>query len=240
MPASGNGDPARARQLIFDLAQDPSFDPDEFLVSSSNREAHATIERWPDWPSRTLLLLGPAGSGKSHLGAIWAAHAGARVIRPGDKLDLALSDRAVIFLEDADRAAHSEALVFHLVNLVEETGGGLLVTARAQPDLWGLRTPDLLSRLRCAQTISIGQPDNALVRAVIVKLFSDRQILVDEDVVAYTALHCERSIDAIGRFVAAVDDAALATGRRITRSLAARTMDLTRDDALDVGLDSEA
>ncbi len=214
--------PRSARQMVLDLTRAPSFDPDDFLVSPANEAAHTLVMDWPDWPSRTLLLVGPAGSGKSHLAAIWAGQAEARPFEPA-ALD-ALDSEAAFLLEDADRAAVPEAALFHLLNLVEEARGWLVVTARTAPDTWGVRTPDLLSRLRRAPMAAIGHPDAALLHAVMVKLFADRQIRIEAEVVAYAALHCEQSLEAVSRFVAAVDEAALAEGRRITRPLAAKTL----------------
>ena len=211
-----------ARQMVLDLTRAPSFDPDDFLVSPANAAAHSLVMAWPDWPSRTLLLTGPAGAGKSHLAAIWAGQAEAQPFEPA-ALDALASD-AVLLLEDADRAEVPEAALFHLLNLVEESRGWLVVTARAAPDHWGVHTPDLLSRLRRAPMAVIGHPDAPLLRAVMVKLFADRQIRIDAEVVVYAALHCEQSLEAVSRFVAAVDEAALAEGRRITRPLAAKTL----------------
>ena len=229
-PSVGDDAPARpagARQLVLDLGHDASHDPDDFLVSPSNAEAHAMLQRWPDWPDRTLLLVGPSGCGKSHLGAIWAEQAGARIVLPGAPLDPDLWSGATL-IEDADRAvprdAAREAELFHALNLVREQGGWLLVTAREPAQAWGLRTPDLVSRLRLAPLVPIGRPDAPLIHAVIVKLFTDRQIRIDEDVVAYAARHCERSLEAVSRFVAAVDEASLAAGRRITRPLAVQAI----------------
>ncbi len=215
----------RPRQLVLDLARDPSYDADQFLVSASNAQAHELVESWPPLQGAVVLLTGPPGSGKSHLGSIWAKRAAARIVRPGDGLDIGTWDRPVVALvEDCDRAAYPEPALFHLLNLVKETVGCLVLTARSSPALWPISTPDLLSRLRLARSVAIHQPDNALIRAVIVKLFADRQIRIEEDVVAYAALHCERSLGAIRAFVEAIDEDALATGRRITRPLAVQTM----------------
>lgn len=214
--------PEPARQLVLDLRRDPSYDPDEFLVSPSNADAHATVTDWPDWPDRTLLLVGPPGAGKSHLAAIWAAAAQAATVRPGDALDPDADGAALI--EDCDRAGHREADLFHRLNVARERRGAILMTARCVPDLWRVHTPDLLSRLRLAPVVTIGHPDPALIKAVLVKLFGDRQIRIDEDVIAYAARHCDQSLDAVSRFVAAVDEAALVEGRRITRPLAVRTI----------------
>ncbi len=214
-----------ARQLVLDLVRDPSYDPEEFLVSSSNADAHAAIARWPAWPTRMLILMGPPGSGKSHLGAIWAARAGAHMVERAHIASQGCwTGRVVALLEDCGKGIDDQASLFHLINMVGETNGWLLMTAHTSPAAWGITIPDLLSRLRLAETVAIHRPDGDLVKAVIVKLFTDRQIQVDEDVVNYAALHCEQSLDAVGKFVAAVDEDALATGRRITRPLAAQTM----------------
>ncbi len=224
----------RGRQLALDLTRDPSYDREEYLLSASNAEAHAMVERWPDWPGRVLLLLGAAGAGKSHLGTIWAARAGAQTIRRGRDLEVLMHHPPIALIEDGDRAGFAEHQLFHLLNLARENAGWLLITARVPPDRWGLATPDLLSRLRLAVAISIKQPDAALLRAVLVKLFSDRQIRIDEDVVHYAALHCEQSLAAIRDFVAAADEEAMASGRRITRPLAMALIErLARDHTVD-------
>lgn len=215
-----------ARQLVFDLARAPGFDRDDFLVSAANEAAVAAIQAWPNWPGRTLLVTGPTGSGKSHLAAIWAADVGATTSKVAGSLDFSLWDgggRSVL-LEDCDGGTHAEQALFHALNLVRETAGWLLMTARNGPGTWGIRTPDLLSRLRLSPTVAIHSPDSELMKAVLLKLFTDRQILIDEDVINYAARHCEQSLDAVNRFVAAVDEAALATGRRITRPLASHTL----------------
>ena len=124
-------------------------------------------------------------------------------------------------LEDADRATLPEAKLFHLLNLVRETGSWLLITARQSPDAWGLKTPDLVSRLRLALTAELGAPDEGLMRAVLVKLFADRQLSVDANLVDYLSLHLERSLAAAQRTVADLDRAGLGKGRRISRALAA-------------------
>lgn len=230
MASDGGSREREVRQLTFDLARDPSLDPEDFLVAPSNAAAHAIIERWPDWPERLLLLQGPKGAGKSHLGAIWAARSSASIVRRPDRLDpRGCAPASCLFVEDCDRAGYSEDALFHLINRVRETAGWLLISARTSPDAWGLRVKDLLSRLRLAPVAEIGRPDPGLIRAVIVKLFADRQIRIDEDVVSYAALHCEQSLDAVGRFVAAVDNEALASGRRITRPLASRALAILQD-----------
>ena len=212
------------RQLTLDLPVETRFGREDFLVSPSNADAFETFEGWPAWPDRVLLLLGPTGAGKSHLGAIWAARSHARIL-PASALagaDLAaLTAQGPLLLEDVDSARGIEAELFHLLNLVRNSAHSWLVlTARAWPDGWGVRTADLLSRLRLAPAVEIAEPDDALVRAVLVKHFIDRQLMVDTTVVEYLAMRIERSLDAARQVVEALDQEALMAGRRITRPMA--------------------
>ena len=215
------------RQLAFDLSLDPRFGREDFLVSPSNERAYALIERWPDWPDPVLVLVGPKGSGKSHLAAIWAASAHAWTVDAfevsGSRVPHLVSNGALV-LEDADGSDRDEAALFHLLNLARERGACVLVTAAAPPDRWSLRTPDLLSRLRLAPSVSLDPPDDALLRAVLVKLFVDRQLVVDTTVVDYVALRIERSLARAAEVVAALDREALSRGRRITRPMAAEVL----------------
>ena len=216
------------RQLTLDLPVETRFGREDFLVSPSNADAFETFEAWPAWPDRVLLLLGPTGAGKSHLGAIWAARSHARILPASALAGADMSVVAVegpLLLEDVDSARGIEAELFHLLNIVRNSPHGWLVlTARAWPDGWGLRTPDLLSRLRLAPAIEIAEPDDALVRAVLVKHFIDRQLVVDTTVVEYLAMRIERSLDAARQVVEALDQEALMAGRRITRPMAGEVL----------------
>ena len=212
------------RQLVLDLPVEPRFGADDFLVSPSNEEAYSVIERWPDWPSPLLHLRGPAGAGKSHLAAIWAERAGAATLKAADVTDdagEALARAPAIVLEDLDAGPLAEGALFHLVNLIRERRAPLLFTSVEAVDRSGIRTPDLLSRLRLAPSVRLQSPDDALLKAVLVKLFVDRQLVVDTSVVDYIANRIERSLACAAEIVAALDREALSRGRRITRPVAA-------------------
>jgi chromosomal replication initiation ATPase DnaA len=210
-------------QLVLDLELPPHFGRDDFLAAPPNAVALQTIEAWPRWPDPLLLLLGPRGAGKSHLATIWAARAGAEVV-PAQALatnsPFALAEHPALVVEDADKISAAEAGLFHLINLARERKSALLLTAQQRPELWGLRTADLLSRLRLAPAVELGPPDDALLTAVLVKLFSDRQLIVDAAVIDYIALHIDRSLDRARQVVALIDREALARGRKVTRATA--------------------
>jgi chromosomal replication initiation ATPase DnaA len=211
------------RQLTFRWPHSPSFAREDFLPAPSNLEALAAIELWPNWASRMLMLVGPEGAGKSHLGAIWARAAGA-ISLPGEALDEqsleACTQASAVLIENADQASGSEVLFFHLINAGLQNDVWLLLTCRTAPDTWGLGTPDLLSRLRLAPLVRLAAPDIELTEAVLFKLFSDRQLQVESNVIAYIALRIERSLGAARELVAMLDNEALTQGRRITRTMA--------------------
>jgi chromosomal replication initiation ATPase DnaA len=211
------------RQLALALDHAESLAREDFLSGPSNASALALIERWPDWPSRTLLLRGPEGSGKSHLAAIWARAAGARTLSlralEGADVPIALATGALV-LENLGEQPFDEAALFHLLNLAREERAYLLITARTAPATWRIGLPDLASRLRAIPIVALETPDDALLRAVIVKLFADRQLAVDESLVGYLSTHIERSFAAARSAVAALDREALRRQRPVTRALA--------------------
>jgi chromosomal replication initiation ATPase DnaA len=227
----------RPRQLAFDLPVDPLYGREDFLVSRSNETAYALIERWPDWADTVLLLVGPAGSGKSHLASIWAETAKAWTVDAfevtHERVPHLVSNGALV-VEDMDRLNRDEPALFHLLNLARERKASLLITCGTPPDRWGLKVPDLLSRLRLAPSATLSPPDDALLKAVLVKLFVDRQLVVDTSVVDYIALRIERSLADAAAVVAALDQEALSRGRRVSRPMAAELLgnhpDMSEDE----------
>jgi chromosomal replication initiation ATPase DnaA len=215
------------RQLPLDLALAPRFGVEDFLVSGSNAEAVAMIDAWPDWPGRMLLLVGPPASGKSHLAAIWAERAGARSLaaRALAKADIAaLAGAGAVAVEDADQAGLPETELFHLLNVAHEKQAFLLITAARPPAYWRIATPDLASRLRRMPLVEIAQPDDALIRTLLVKHFLDRQLVVDTSLVDYLTLRIERSFAGVRRTVDLLDRETLARGKRLSRASAAKIL----------------
>lgn len=217
------------RQLTFDLPARTAWRREDFFVSPANAAALAALDDWRHWPGGKMVLCGPKGSGKTHLARLWAAETGAAVL-PATALagaDLpALSAHGAVAVEDAEAVAGDgagEAAFFHLHNLVTQSGH-LLVTAATPPRDWRLALPDLASRLQAAGLARIEAPDDALLSAVLIKLFSDRQIAVPPAVIPYMVQRMERSIDAARALVAELDARALAEGRPITRPFVAEVM----------------
>ena len=220
------------KQLSFDLPVRPALGREDFFVSPANAVAVATVEDWQRWPGGKLVLAGPAGSGKTHLAHVWASAAGAQVLEAGElpHLDIATiaSGGARLAVEDADTIAGdpaAEEALFHLYNLTLAEGGALLLTGATPPRHWPLTLPDLASRMLGASMVRLAPPDDALLNAVLLKLFADRQLAVTPDLVDYVVARMERSLDGARQLVAALDRAALAERRPITKRLAGRILD---------------
>jgi chromosomal replication initiation ATPase DnaA len=215
------------RQLALALDHPESFAREDFLSGPSNAAALALIECWPQWPARAILLVGPEGSGKSHLAAIWADMAGARRIA-ARALDATavpgtLATGALV-IEDIVAHELDERALFHALNLAGEVDAFLLLTARQPPMAWNLCVRDLASRLKALPVVSLAAPDDALLRAVLVKLFNDRQVIVDESLIGYVATHIERSFAAAQQIVEQLDIEAMRRKRPLTRALAAEVL----------------
>ena len=210
-------------QLALDLGHRSAFGREDFLVAPSNAEVVAWLDRWPAWPAPALAIYGPGGCGKSHLVQVWRAQSGALEFPRADLVGWALGERLgaarAAVVEDVDRGV-DEAALLHLYNMLAERGGHLLVTGREAPARWVLRLADLRSRLIAAPAVAVAAPDEALMAALLVKLFADRQLRVNADLVAYVVTRMDRSFEAARRLVAALDQTALAARRRITVPLA--------------------
>lgn len=217
MPGERSGD-----QLALTLEHAERFGRDDFLQGPSNATALALIERWPDWPDRIVMLVGPEGAGKSHLAAIWAAASGARTLSAQALTESELPglvDCALV-VEDVRPGEFDERALFHFINLARQERVYVLFIARTVPAGWPIAIKDLASRLRALPVVVLTAPDDALLRAVIVKLFADRQIAVDENLVSYVATRIERSFAAARAAVVALDREALRQQRPVTRALA--------------------
>lgn len=215
------------RQLSLDLPPAAPFLREDFLAVPANAAALALVEAYPDWPGPVVALVGPAGSGKTHLAAIFARMTQAHVLKARDLDRLNVPDAlaaGVLVLEDLEPGGVDEAALFHVLNLAREQGAHVLLTGRVPPASLPLVTADLVSRLKAIPMVEIACADDGLLAAVLVKLFADRQIPVDEPSVQYLLRRMPRSVEGAQMLVAAIDRAALAARRPVTRALIAEVL----------------
>lgn len=224
-----------SRQLTFDLPLQVSLGQEDYFVSDSNAAVWGALERWETWPKGKFLILGPEGSGKSHLAQIWAARVGAHVVRPGDLTEAMLTDdsAAAWAIEDLHLAqtARHETLLFHLHNAAEAASKPLLMTGRGRARDWDFHLNDWQSRVLGTAAVLLEPPDDGLLQAVLLKQFADRQIAAPPTLVHWLIPRMERSFGAVTRMVAALDARSMAEGKPVSRKMAAALLEEAGDPA---------
>lgn len=214
-----------AIQLPLDLPTRTALGREDFFVSPSNAVALASLDNWQNWPNRKMVLTGPKGAGKTHLVHVWAVATAAPIVKACNLADADISDLAQtnLAVEDVQDIAGDQALeeaLFHTHNLVLAEGHHLLLTSAKPPSRWGLSLPDLKSRMEGTNTVTLDEPDDTLLAAMLTKLFADRQLMPSPEAVTYLLRNMERSAAEAVRIVAQMDRRALSEGRKISRKLA--------------------
>lgn len=213
-----------ARQIPMNLLHPVSFDLSDFIVSASNDGAFRFLMAFAGSDIHFGALVGPAGCGKSHLLHGWGKEQGAISIGPADDLSKLIAGQLYI-VDDINQRnkngefSFSDDYLFHLYNWTREINATVVVTADSAPSRWERTLPDLVSRLATIQVTTIEQPDDELLLVLLVKLFSDRQLQVNIDVLNYIVSRMERSFSAARLFVDLVDKTALAEKKKITKTL---------------------
>jgi chromosomal replication initiation ATPase DnaA len=216
-----------AEQLALGLPHREALGRDDFLAADSNAAALRLIDEWPHWPTHAAVLVGPNGSGKTHLAAVWQARSHAKLLPAKDLMKDNVPDHLAgnaLCLEDVQPGGFDEVALFHLLNAARQQGAHVLMTSAVDPTGWNVKLPDLTSRIKALPSVSILPPDDALLRGVLVKLFTDRQIAVDEALISYLTLRMPRSLSAAGELVAEIDRAAMAEKAEVTRPFVARIL----------------
>lgn len=223
-------------QLTFELPHDAAMGREDYLVSDSNSKALELIDSWPEWPSNVVVLVGPTGSGKTHLVEIWKANSNAKLVPVNELGTIELTSIAgdtPIAIDGAGDEELDQVGLFHLINTIVAVDAQMLITSRRLPVTWGITLPDLSSRLRLATLIEVEEPDDNLLRQVLFKLFVDRQLDVEMAVIDYLVLRVERSLRAAVEVVHAIDQFTLREKRRITRPVAARVLAMLTGESFD-------
>jgi chromosomal replication initiation ATPase DnaA len=215
-----------SKQMALELPVANFITRDDIIEGAANSIALEMIDGWPQWPGLVVVLAGPVGSGKTHITKVWANKANARVISM-DELSRLGDDRAndrPLLLEDARPNNINETELFHILNAKRAANASIIITSRSWPNEWDIKLADLSSRLRAAQLAEIGEPDDELLRKVLYKLFGDRQLPIEPNVIDYMVVRMERSLEAACQIVARLDTKGLAQKRKITRQLAGEVL----------------
>ncbi len=206
-----------SHQLPLDLQSPDRFSRDQFITDAGLGAVLDVLLHPDTWISPHLMLLGPTGSGKTHLGHIFAAETGARFVTAGDtaSLDVASLPPQSVVVDDAERA--SEEVLFHLYNAVQVSGHHLVLLTDRQPLQWQVALPDLKSRLGAMRVVTVPEPEDDLLSAILHKLFSERAISPSPDAIAYIAGRMDRSVSAAQKIVTELEH--YANGRAFNRGL---------------------
>lgn len=224
-----------AEQLVFNLPLETAFGRDDYFISDSNKLVVAAVENWPNWPQNKLLLCGDAGAGKTHLAHIWANDISGTALKAVDLPAVNLNRLAsgAVCVENIHRIGgqdQAEAALFHLHNLMQQHQTPLLMTGQGVLAGWGIALPDLVSRLAGSNVTFLPPPDDALLAAVLVKLFNDRQLRVEPGLITYLLSRMERSLAFARALVAALDHQALQDKRAIGVTMARQTLEFLQKE----------
>jgi DnaA regulatory inactivator Hda len=226
----------KAEQLPLALESRPATGRDAFHIGASNAEAIHWIDRWPNWPAPILFISGPAASGKTHLSAVWEERSNAARIpaqalhqKSADDILKAAEHLIIDGLDPWLGDLRAETTLFHLYNILKENQRTALITMRMAPNQTDFALPDLASRFRAAPLVRIDAPDDILLGSVLIKLFSDRQLSVSNDVIKYILPRMERSFAAAAALVARADHIALAQKRGISVPLMREVLSTVKD-----------
>jgi chromosomal replication initiation ATPase DnaA len=216
-------------QYALNLKFDSSYLEEDFIIASSNFIAKKWIDNWPNWqgsifPNITCIY-GPKGSGKTHLAHIWQIKASAYKITLRDLEQFSYRDLAESYLiDDIEQLLINEHNLLHFINYVIENKRFLLITARTKLHNLTIHTPDLRSRLQSFITYEIMPPNEELIEQMLVKSFSDLQILVNEEVIKFLTTHIDRSYEAVKHTIELLDKVSLSQNKKITIPLVKKAL----------------
>tara|TARA_Y100000590_G_scaffold98506_1_gene112137 strand:+ start:1819 stop:2547 length:729 start_codon:yes stop_codon:yes gene_type:complete len=215
-------------QLLFNLERKKIYEKDDFLVFESNKEVFKLINEWPNWSSRKIIIFGDKGTGKTHLAKIWQKKTSAIILNLNKfkkikfenfflKKNIFIIEDIVNFFDKINKKEKDnlEKNLLHFYNLIEEKKGYLLLTALTPPKLWGISLPDLKSRILSSIAIKIKKPEDELLSSVLVKLFIDKQILIDKKIIKFIVYRSERSFSNLQNIVNKIDEQSLITKKKI-------------------------
>ena len=216
-------------QLVLGLALKEALQKEDFFISSSNLDAVTLLDNTDQWGSGALLLVGPKGSGKTHLSLVWCKENKAKYLRLESVLQemekglihdtVCVEDIDIIADTEKQKKTKIEEGIFHLINSVGSRGGKLLISSSKMPNALSVGLKDLESRLQSFSKTYIKEPDDSLVMALLLKYFNDRQIFIKHSNLTYIATRINRTYSSIYKFVNDVDHKALVLNTKLTRTL---------------------
>ena len=208
-------------QLIFNFPFTTNYFEEDFFVSSSNFEAYKLIETWPKWPSRNINIYGPSGCGKSHLANILKKKINSFFINASDisNNSLALIKLKECLIIDNYENNIEENLLYTIINQTHQSNQYVIINSDQPISSLEIKLEDLKSRLNSFSKITIDLPTDDLIKVVLTKNFSDKQIQIDNKLIDFILKHINRSYEEIFNFIKKIDELSLSTGKSININL---------------------
>ena len=208
-------------QLIFNFPFTTNYFEEDFFVSSSNFEAYKLIETWPRWPSRNINIYGPSGCGKSHLANILKKKINSFFINASDVSNnsLALIKLKECLIIDNYENNIEENLLYTIINQTHQSNQYVIINSDQSINSLEIKLEDLKSRLNSFSKITIDLPTDDLIKVVLTKNFSDKQIQIDNKLIDFILKHINRSYEDIFNFIKKIDELSLSTGKSININL---------------------
>ena len=208
-------------QLIFNFPFTTNYFEEDFFVSSSNFEAYKLIETWPKWPSRNINIYGPSGCGKSHLANILKKKINSFFINASDisNNSLALIKLKECLIIDNYENNIEENLLYTIINQTHQSNQYVIINSDQPISALEIKLEDLKSRLNSFSKITIDLPTDELIKVVLTKNFSDKQIQIDNKLIDFILKHINRSYEDIFNFIKKIDELSLSTGKSININL---------------------
>ena len=216
-------------QLVFKFPFKTKYYEQDFYVSSNNFSAYRLIESWPNWPDKWLNLFGAPGSGKTHLSKILEKKISKiKVLNAeevDDKLITVLENFKCIIIDNYENNI-SEALLYSLLNQSKQVDNYILINSKNSLKEMSFELEDLYSRLNSFVFIGINLPTDDLLKVMITKTLSDKQINLSPKISDYIVKNIERSYEKIFKFLKDIDELSLSSGKPISKSLIKKVLEL--------------
>ena len=208
-------------QLVFKFPFKTTYFEKDFFVSTNNFEAYRLIESWPKWPEKKINIIGPSGCGKTHLIKILSKKLKLLSV-DANKFD----EKTYKLVENFDCIVIenyvgniNENLLYSFINQILQFNKILIINSFKNVKNLKINLVDLKSRLESFLEIQINLPTDDLIRVIISKTFSDKQIDLSNKNLEFIIKNIERSYDKIFKFIKDIDNISLSTGKSININL---------------------
>ena len=216
-----------SEQLIFNFPFKKSYSSQDFYVAKNNFNAFKLIESWPKWTSRFVNIFGPKGCGKTHLANILMSKIQCILI-PAKKIDEKIlseyKTKECLIIDDFKKNINEE-LLYSIINMAYQDNKYLIISSPISLKKFKIDLKDLNSRFTSFIDIGIDLPTDDLLRVILTKHFSDKQIQISLKNIEYILKNIERSYEKVSLFADSIDNLSLTKAKPINLQLIKKVLE---------------